>query len=275
MVDKAVMKTAIVIPARYGSTRFPGKPLAKINGRTMLSMVVDIAKTAAKNFRDAAVFVTTEDQRIADHCSEIGVECILTSGQCRTGSDRVLEALKVHSKKSKKKFDIVINLQGDAPFTPPALISDMIAAFEKNKKFEILTPVRHLPWDELDRLRESKKTTPLTGTTAIVADDGRALWFSKNIIPVIRDEKKQRTLCAESPVYQHIGLYGFRLAALEKFCAAPETRNEALEGLEQLRMLENGLTIHTIMAKEAAHPGIDSPKDLERAQNILTTDKHR
>jgi 3-deoxy-manno-octulosonate cytidylyltransferase (CMP-KDO synthetase) len=88
------MKTAIVIPARYGSTRFPGKPLAKINGRTMLSLVVDVAREAAAQFKTVSVFVTTEDQRIADHCKEIDVECILTSEDCPTGSDRVLEALQ-------------------------------------------------------------------------------------------------------------------------------------------------------------------------------------
>lgn len=254
------MKTAIVIPARYGSTRFPGKPLAEISGRTMLSLVVDVARAAAK--KDTDVFVTTEDQRIADHCTEIGVECILTSEHCKTGSDRVLEAIK----KSKKKFDFVINLQGDAPFTPPELISDMIAAFEKNKKLDVITPVRHLSWAELDKLREAKKTTPLSGTTAIISDDNRALWFSKSILPVIRDEKKQRELCTESPVYQHIGLYGFRFDILEKFCAWPQTRSEALEGLEQLRLLENGVTIHTIFAKEPVHSGIDSPEDLARIQ---------
>ncbi len=254
------MKTAIVIPARYGSTRFPGKPLALINGRSMLSLVVDVAKAAAN--KDTDVFVTTEDQRIADHCAEIGVECILTSEQCKTGSDRVLEAIN----KSKKKYNFVVNLQGDAPFTPPELIADMISAFEKNKKLEVVTPVRHLTWVELDNLREAKKTTPLSGTTAIIGDSNRALWFSKSILPVIRDEKTQRELCADSPVYQHVGLYGFRFDILEKFCAWPQTRNEALEGLEQLRLLENGVTIHTIMARGPVHSGIDSPEDLERVQ---------
>lgn len=261
MVGEAAMKTAIVIPARYGSTRFPGKPLAEINGRTMLSLVVDVAKAAAK--KDTDVFVTTEDQRIADHCKQIGVECVLTSEQCKTGSDRVLEAIK----KSKKKFDFVVNLQGDAPFTPPQLIADMIAVFEKNKKIEVVTPVRHLLWNELDELRESKKTTPLSGTTAIVSDDNRALWFSKSILPLARDEKKLRTLCTDSHVYQHIGLYGFRYDILEKFCSWPQTRAEATEGLEQLRLLENGVTIHTIFAKEPVHSGIDSPEDIERIKN--------
>ncbi|MCE7887151.1 MAG: 3-deoxy-manno-octulosonate cytidylyltransferase [Alphaproteobacteria bacterium PRO2] len=256
------MKTAIVIPARYGSTRFPGKPLATINGRTMLSLVVDVAKKAGKN---ADVFVATEDQRIADHCAEIGVECVLTSGHCKTGSDRVLEAIK----KKKTKYDFVINLQGDAPFTPPQIIADMIAALESNKKIEVVTPVRHLTWPELDKLRESKKTTPLSGTTAVLSDDNRALWFSKSILPIVRDEKKARGLSAESPVYQHIGLYGFRYDILEKFCSWPQTRNEALEGLEQLRLLENGVTIHTIFAKEPVHSGIDSPEDIKRTENKI------
>jgi 3-deoxy-manno-octulosonate cytidylyltransferase (CMP-KDO synthetase) len=257
------MKTAIVIPARYGSTRFPGKPLALINGRSMLSMVVDVARTAAKNFKNVDVFVTSEDQRIADHCAQIGVECILTSDNCPTGTDRVLEAIK----RSKKKFDAVINLQGDAPFTPPAIIVEMIKALKKNKKIEVITPVRQLYWNELDALREAKKITPFSGTTAIVDPDTRkALWFSKNIIPAIRDEKKMRTLCADSPINQHIGIYGFRMKTLEKFCALKPTKFEATEGLEQLRLLENGIPIHTIKVAEAVHSGIDSPEDLQRVQ---------
>jgi len=258
------METAIVIPARYGSTRFPGKPLEKINGRTMLSLVVDVARKAAGKSKDIAIFVTTEDKRIADHCAEIGVECIVTPADCPTGSDRVLKAVK----KSGKKFDVVINLQGDAPFTPPGVIVKIIKAFIKNRKTDVVTPVHLLTWGELDKLRESKKTTPFSGTTVIVEKDGRAVWFSKNIIPAIRGEDKLRAAGDKSPVHQHIGLYGFRVKALEKFCKLEQGKFEALEGLEQLRLLENGMAIHTVKVEEAVHAGIDSPEDLARAQNL-------
>ena len=258
------MKTAIIIPARYGSTRFPGKPLALIQGRTMLSMVVDVARLAAKDFKGVSIFVTTEDERIAAHAKEIGVECIITSPDCPTGSDRALEAVQ----KSGKKFDVVINLQGDAPFTPPGVISKMIAALQSDPQIEVVTPVRQLKWTELKKLAESKKTTPFSGTTVIVAENGRAIWFSKNIIPGIRAADKMKQASEQSPVFQHIGLYGFRVSALENFCALPQSRYEKLEGLEQLRLLENGINVYTVTVDEPVHSGIDSPEDLARAQSL-------
>lgn len=255
------MNIAIVIPARYGSTRFPGKPLVKIAGRSMLSRVVDVARA----FGGADVIVATEDQRIAEHAKEIGAECILTSAHCATGSDRALEAVK----KSGKKYDFVVNLQGDAPFTPPAVVTALIDAWKKNPQIEAITPVHQLDWRDLDRLRESKKTTPLSGTTVTIDPQGRALWFSKTIIPVLRQEDRSATL---SPVYQHIGLYGFTMATLEKFCALPQSRYEKLEGLEQLRLLENNIAVQTVRVEIESgliQTGIDSPEDLKRAEELL------
>lgn len=252
------MKIAIAIPARYGSTRFPGKPLAKIGGQSMLSRVVDLAKSIP----DVDVFVTTEDQRIADHAQEIGVECVMT-GDCATGSDRVLAALQARGDMP----DYVLNLQGDAPFTPAHVVKALIDAFADNP--DVVTPVHRLSWDDLDRLRESKKTTPFSGTTAIVKD-GRALWFSKNILPAIRKEDRSRDV---SPVYQHMGLYGFKVSVLEQFCALPQSCYEQLEGLEQLRLLENGIEVTAVdVAIESGtiQSGIDTPEDLARAEEMLT-----
>jgi 3-deoxy-manno-octulosonate cytidylyltransferase (CMP-KDO synthetase) len=257
------MKTAIIIPARYASARFPGKPLAQIAGKTMLERVVETAQAAARHFPDAAVFVTTEDQRIADHAAALGVPCIMTSADCPTGSDRVLEALQ----NSAQKFDFIINLQGDAPFTTPETITVLIHAFEKNPRLEVVTPVHQLTWEELDRLQTAKKTTPFSGTTVVIDPQGRALWFSKNIIPAMRHEKDLRKNSEISPIYQHIGLYGFRADILERFCALPQSPYEILEGLEQLRLLENGIHIQTVPAHVTIiHSGIDSPEDLQRAE---------
>ncbi|MGQ0526435.1 MAG: 3-deoxy-manno-octulosonate cytidylyltransferase [Alphaproteobacteria bacterium] len=259
------MKIAIIIPARYGSSRFPGKPLAKIAGKTMLQRVVEISETAATDFDNVSIFVTTEDQRIADHAKDIGVPCILTSPDCPTGSDRALEAIQ----KSGQIFDFIINLQGDAPFTTPETIAALIYAFQKNRALEVVTPAHLLTWDELDRLRENKKTTPFSGTTITINEKGRALWFSKNIIPALRTEDRSQEL---SPVFQHIGLYGFRRDALEKFCALQQSPYEKLEGLEQLRLLENGIAIHTVKVDvPVIHSGIDSPEDLQRAEKYFSS----
>lgn len=260
---KNPIKTAIVIPARYGSTRFPGKPLALIGGKPMLELVIMVARKAIEDFNDVIIMVATEDKRIADFCETLEVKCVMTSKECATGSDRVLEALK----KTNLAPDFVINLQGDAPFTPPDLITKMILESRRNPDIEVLTPVHKLTWPELDALRNAKQQTPLSGTTAIVDKDGNALWFSKNIIPVVRDEKNMRIHDKKSPIYQHIGLYGFALDVLEQFCKLPQSHYEKLEGLEQLRLLENGISIKTIETKDAAaiHSGIDSPEDLKRA----------
>ena len=261
------MKTAIIIPARYGSTRFPGKPLTMIGGQSMLSRVVDVAQTAMDKLDNITLAVATEDQRIADHAKEIGVETIMTSDDCATGSDRVLEALD----KLGNDFDFVLGLQGDAPFTPPEAPIKMIEAFQNNSNIEVVTPVINLRWEELDKLREQKKITPFSGTTAIINETGQALWFSKNILPAIRKEEELRNN-EFSPVHQHIGLYGYRVDVLRRFVSLPQGHYEQLEGLEQLRLLENGISIQTVKLEVAAglaQSGIDSPEDVARAEKML------
>lgn len=259
------MKTAIIIPARYGSTRFPGKPLTLIGGETMLSRVVNVAREAMKGRDDITLAVATEDQRIADHAEELGVKGIMTSDNCATGSDRVLEALDALG----GDFDFVIGLQGDAPFTPPEAPIKMIEAVQSDPTIEVVTPIINLRWAELDALREQKKITPFSGTTATLNAQGQALWFSKNILPAIRKENRDEEF---SPVHQHIGLYGYRVDVLRKFVSLPQGHYEQLEGLEQLRLLENNISIQTVtltVAAGLAQAGIDSPEDVTRAEKML------
>lgn len=230
----------------------------------MLSRVVDLANKAASQFDNTNVLVTTEDERIQSHAKELGANCIVTPDNCKTGSDRVLAALK----QMDEQPDFVINMQGDAPFTPVNVLSDIIRAHQENPQIKVITPIYQLNWNELDGLREAKKNTPFSGTTVTVNEDGTAMWFSKNIIPAIRDEDRGQSL---SPAYQHIGLYGFRFDALEKFCALPQSHYEKLEGLEQLRLLENNIAIHTIRAEaDALQSGIDTPEDLKRAEAFIS-----
>lgn len=258
------MKVAIIIPARWGSTRFAGKPLAMIDGQTMLSRVIDIANS----IDGASVFVATEDARIKEHAVECGANAVITSVDCASGSDRVLAALDVMDEAP----DFVVNLQGDAPFTPPLALQMLIDAFFANQEIGVVTPVRELSWEGLDELRASKKTSAFSGTTAIVDKNGRALWFSKNILPAIRGEDKMRDEGARCPVLQHMGLYGFRPDVLRRFCALPPSHYETLEGLEQLRLLEAGIPIHTVTVPTGAQSlqgGIDTIEDLRRAENTI------
>ncbi len=262
------MKTAIIIPARYGSTRFPGKPLVEIAGMSMLERVVKLAHKAAAPFDDIDIMVATEDERIEHHCANIGAHCIMTSDDCATGSDRVLEA----AQKSGKDYDFLFSLQGDAPFTPPQAIAQMLEAVTKNDTIEVITPIVNLRWQELDALRLHKELTPFSGTTATIDQHGKALWFSKNIIPAIRKEDAMRESGEFSPVYQHLGLYGYRTDILERFVALPQGYYEKLEGLEQLRFLENDITIQTVMLEVdlgLAQAGIDSPEDVARAESMI------
>lgn len=234
----------------------------------MLERVAHTARRAIEGLEDVEVYVATDHQDIADHAFDAGIECIMTDESCKTGSDRALQA----ALKLDTQPQYVINLQGDAPFTPPSIIRDMVTAFETHPEYDVVTPVHLLSWDDLDRLRGQKQITPFSGTTATVASDGRALWFSKTIIPAIRKEKELRAESLLSPIHQHIGLYGYRLEALEKFCVMDEGVYEKLEGLEQLRFLENDIPIHTIDIEVEAgfvQSGIDSKEDITRAEKFL------
>lgn len=260
------MKTAIIIPARYGSTRFPGKPLALLKGKAVLHYVVDSARRVAEDRPDVTVHVATDDDRIAAYCHDHFIPVLLTPPDCATGTDRVREA----AMQIDPKPDLIINMQGDAPFTPPDFVAAMIDAFAAHPSADIVTPVVRLTWAELDALRESKKTTPFSGTTATIAPTGQALWFSKNIIPAIR--KEDRT-AAFSPVVRHIGLYGYKRSSLDRYVTLAPSIYETLEGLEQLRALENGMTIQAVVVDYAGRPamtGIDSPEDLGRAEKLLS-----
>ncbi len=259
------MKTAIVIPARYGSTRFPGKPLAMIAGKTMLERVVEIGRAAALDSKNIMLMVATDDARIADHAKTLDVACVMTPESCPTGSDRVLAAADA----AGGGFDFLVSLQGDAPFTPVDAIRKIIDAAQNDNTTEVVTPVIRLRWPELDALRESKKTTPFSGTTAIVDGTGRALWFSKTIIPALRREDRSGEF---SPILQHLGLYGYRTETLRRFVALPQGHYETLEGLEQLRFIENGIRVQTVtldVDAGLAQAGIDSPKDMARAEKLL------
>lgn len=260
---------AIIIPARYASTRLPGKPLLKIAGKTMLQRVVQLARYASREFENIRICVATENIQIRDHAKELDVECMLTDPQCPSGSDRALAAVE----QFKERPDVVINLQGDAPFTEPLAVKRIIQSFIDNPDNEVVTPITQLSWGDLDRLRDNKMATPFSGTTAITDNDGRAIWFSKNIIPAIRDEIAMRESGEPySPVFRHIGLYGYRLDILETFQKTKPSRYETLEGLEQLRLLENGVKIQTVeieLAPGAMQSGIDTAEDIDRAERMI------
>lgn len=262
------MTDLIVIPARYGSTRLPGKPLLHIAGRMLIERVGAIARAAAREIGDIEVLVATDDSRILDAVTALGFDAVMTDPEISSGSGRALAAMRAAGRNPA----LVVNLQGDAPFTSSAHVVEIVR-HARQSRADVTTPVVELDWARLDAMRAHKQSTPASGTTCIRGPDGRALWFSKAILPFMRKEAALREAGPLSPVLQHIGLYCYARAALEAFEAAPPSHYEVLEGLEQLRLLELGLRIDAVIVEAAriTMSGVDSPADVERAEQLIAS----
>lgn len=260
------MKLGIVIPARYGSKRLEGKPLKKIGDKTMLQRVVAVCREC-----QVPVYVATDDERIFAHCREIGAEPVMTDVSCPTGTDRVYQAaLQVG-------LDFVFNVQGDVPFIPLQIVDAMISAVRNDPSIEMVTPALKLSWSDLEQLRRHKVASPSSGTTVVLDAQGYACWFSKQIVPFLRIEKEIREKSPYSPVLKHVGMYGYSMQLLEKYVRWPEGHYEKIEGLEQLRALENGVKIKVLpLTLEVGWVlgGIDTEEDLKKAC-LMAMEKQR
>jgi len=259
------MRTVIVIPSRYGSTRFPGKPLAPVAGRSLLERVWRIARAVRGVER---VLVATDDDRIAAHTRSFGGEAVATPESCRNGTERAEAAVQALDFTP----DAVINLQGDAVLTPPwvvqavvdTLAADTLRGKLNGRHADIVTPATVLDEGAVARLAAAKAGGEVGGTTVTVGLDGFALYFSKAIIPFRRDP-------AKAPVRKHIGLYGFRREALARIVALPPTPLELAEGLEQLRALEHGLGVRVVEVdlRGRSTIAIDAPADVARVEAAI------
>lgn len=262
------MKTLIVIPARYASTRLPAKPLVKIAGKEMILRVYGIAMQALKDLKDSAAVVATDHSAIFDFCKNNGMKVVMTSEACKTGTDRVSEAVL----QMEQKPEFVVNLQGDNPTCPPWFVRQVVEEYYKDPSVQMVTPCVNLTWQELDKTREAKKTTPFSGTFVVMNKDNDAFWFSKNVIPAIQKEEKLRETMKMSPCWRHVGLYGYRVDILNKFLSLPQGIYEECERLEQLRFLENGFKVRMVKVDYKGRPamsGVDSPEDRDRAEKLF------
>ncbi len=237
----------VVVPARYASVRFPGKPLAQIAGRPMIQHVVERLREAGSVSR---IVVATEDQRIKDAVTSFGGEAILTRADHRTGTDRVAE-VAVHI-----PAEIYVNVQGDEPLVDSATVDAVIQALIADEAVHIATPCAPItkPNDIMD-----------PNIVKVVRDfDGNALYFSRAPIPWVRDTGAK--VAAEH--WKHIGIYGYRRDALLEFPTLPPGELERVEQLEQLRWLENGFHIGVV---ETEYDGVsvDVPADIEKVEKIL------
>lgn len=238
-----------VIPARYASSRFPGKPLAIVAGVSMIRRVYERAQQAARVDR---VVVATDDSRILLHVRDFGGEALMTSEAHSSGTDRVAEAAAILG-----GADIVINVQGDEPMLAPAMLDELVDALDDDTG--CTTPVR--PITTLHDLESP-------GVVKVVLDArNRPLYFSRSPIPFYRDLPMERWLDAAT-YHAHIGIYAFRASALERFVAAPSSELERREQLEQLRAFELGIPIRCVPTQYHGH-AIDTPADVAIVERLL------
>jgi 3-deoxy-manno-octulosonate cytidylyltransferase (CMP-KDO synthetase) len=251
------MSAAIVIPARYGSSRFPGKPLFPVAGTPMLERVWRIAKSVALATR---VVIATDDERILAAARGFDAEAIMTSPDCSNGTERVHDAVQ----RAGIEEDIVLNLQGDALLTPPWVLEAMIDEMILDLAPDIVTPAVRLTGPALEEFLAQKQATPASGTTVVFDRKKDALYFSKAVIPYIRKE-------GYAGVHRHIGLYGYRKAALARYVKLAPTPLEQTEGLEQLRALESGMSVRIAIVdyRGRTHWSVDAPQDVAIAEMII------
>ncbi|MGM0496953.1 MAG: 3-deoxy-manno-octulosonate cytidylyltransferase [Bacteroidota bacterium] len=241
------MKFAAIIPARYKSSRFPGKPLAKIKGISMIERVYNQTLKAL-----AHVYVATDDERIEKEVKRFGGNCIMTKPTHKSGTDRLAEAIQLIEKYNKEEYDVIINVQGDEPFIHPEQIKELCACFNEEST-EIATLAKYITNNnEIFNPNLPKLITNL---------NNEAIYFSRSPIPYIRDEEESRW--AEKHSFKkHLGMYGYRTEILKTLTNLPPSSLEQAESLEQNRWLENGYTIKIRMTEYKNHP-VDTPGDLK------------
>lgn len=237
-----------IIPARFASTRFPGKPLAQIGGHSMVSRVYHQVKNAVND-----VWVATDDKRIYDECISVGASVVMTSPDHPSGTDRINEAVKLIGSKS----DVIINVQGDEPFIDPEQIEALKSCFD-DPDTQIATLARRFdPEKGFDALFDPNLVKVVFG------EKMQALYFSRSIIPYVRGCEWKEWL-EKTTFYSHVGVYAYRREVLAEVTSLPRSQHEIAESLEQLRWLDNGYKIKVALTE---HPtiGIDTPADLEAA----------
>lgn len=253
-------RSIIVIPSRYGSTRLPGKPLIKILGTSLLERVWRIAKHTQAN----EVYIATDDQRINEFAQGFGAKVIMTSKDCKTGTDRVAEVAKILAPKDNPFF---INLQGDALLTPPWVIDDIIKQLPKAKA-PILTPARKLTGSKITEFLDHKKISPSSGTTVVFNKNHLAMYFSKNILPFDRNNYKNLT---DISIFKHIGLYAYQYQTLLTLTELTQSPLEKIEQLEQLRALENNIPIQIVEVdyRNRTEASIDTREDIPFVEALI------
>lgn len=247
------MKTLILIPARYASSRFPGKPLAEIGGKPVIRHVVEKAVQVTDD-----VFVATDDRRIYDCVAGFGGKAVMTTTEHRSGTDRCNEALAKITDQTGSTFDVVVNIQGDEPFILPSQVFSLLSCFE-DSEVQIATLAR--------KFERNEEIFDPNRVKVVCSNSGRALYFSRSAIPYCRGIAENQWI-GTTPFYKHVGIYAYRPDVLKEITSLKQGELEKAESLEQLRWLENDYNI-AVRLTDHESIGIDTPGDLEKARETL------
>jgi 3-deoxy-manno-octulosonate cytidylyltransferase (CMP-KDO synthetase) len=263
------VKTVIFIPARYASTRYPGKPLAMLRQQDgSHKSLIQMSWEAASQIKGVdAVYVATDDSRIAEAAEAFGAKVVMTSEQCENGTARCADALANLAADISETPDLVINFQGDAPLTPPWFVEALIEAMQADPSVGMATPVLRCDRQTYDNFVEDRKNGRVGGTTAVFDKNMNALYFSKEVLPYIDPGKLPNPI----PVFHHVGVYGYRPQALAAYVAQPTCQLETLEGLEQLRFLYAGTPVRCVEvdARGRLFWELNNPNDVARIEAAL------
>lgn len=246
-----IMKFIGIIPARYASTRFPGKPLALLGGKPVIQHVYEKVAAVLE-----AAYVATDDERIYDVVKSFGGQVVMTRTDHKSGTDRIEEAIE----KIGGEWDVVVNVQGDEPFVAKSQLDTICHCFD-DPTTQIAT---------LGKPFESMEAVQNPNSPKIVVDNmGFAMYFSHSVIPYVRGKEKSSWL-THYPFLKHLGIYAYRKDVLRQVTQLPQSSLEIAESLEQLRWLQNGFKIK-VGTTDVETVGIDTPQDLERAEEFLKT----
>ncbi len=245
------MKILGIIPSRYGSSRFPGKPLVLIGNKSMIQRVYEQCQ---KTNVLQKIIVATDDKRIYDHVKSWGGNVEMTSENHQSGTDRCFEVLRLQ----QEKYDVVVNIQGDEPFIEPSQIEKVTETFA-NKETQISSLAKIIT--------KSEELFNPNSVKVVIGDKGQALYFSRSVIPLIRGEKDENFL-EKHEFYKHLGIYAFRSKILKEICQLKSSVLEKVESLEQLRWLSAGYPI-SMQITDIEGVAIDTPEDLSKLTNII------
>lgn len=260
------MSVLLVIPARYESTRYPGKPLVTLTGATgERKTLIERAWMAAQSVAGVdRIVVATDDRRIEQAAQGFGAEVVMTSTECLNGTERCAETVE----QLPVDYDIVVNLQGDAPLTPAWFIEDLISGLRADSAADIATPVLRCDGETLNTLVQDRKAGRVGGTTAVFQAQGHALYFSKEVLPFTTETYSKE---AKTPVFHHVGVYAYRPPTLQAYPGWQIGPLETLEGLEQLRFLEQGRRVLCVEVEARSRQfwELNNPQDVARIEAMM------